>query len=251
MSDFSPSKFLSELYNEHYLTYFTGKGIDPRARNYKYTNEWCFKETVLGFAQNQLAFHGDIITIKNNYKKHYELLRLIIYECYKYYRSNSKNYIEFIKDILWILLEQEGISLAHKVYSHKDPKLYSLLSKPLLIDIFNDETDNLIKISNTSVHDLLSNINEDICQAIEEYIASTSLKRRAYFDDSQTNPTILPNQTNPTSLPNQPRSFKKFKITTTGGKKTKRRRSKKSKNIKKTKKYKKTKKFNKSKKTKK
>ena len=245
MSDFSPSNFLSELYNKHYLTYLTG---NPRARNYKYTNEWCFEGTVLGFVQNQLAFRGDKINIENNYKKHYELLRLIIYECCKYYRYNSKNYIEFIKDILWILLEQEGISLAHKVPNTEN--LHSLLSKPLLIDIFNDETDNLIKISNTSVHNLLSNINEDKCQAIEKHIASISLKRRAYFDDSQTNPTILPNQTNPT---NQLRSFKKYKITdtTTGGKKTKRRRSKKSKNIKKTKKYKKTKKFNKSKKTKK
>jgi hypothetical protein len=167
MTDFSPSDFLSELYKEHYLKYFTSKGIDPRAPNYVYTNDWCFEGTTLGFVRNQLAFEGDKITIENNYKKHYELLRLIIYKSCKYWRDNDTNYIEFIQDILWILLEQEGISLAH-VVPYTD-RLYSLLSKPPLRYIFNDKTDNVIKISNTSVHKLLKDINNHICRVIDEH----------------------------------------------------------------------------------
>jgi hypothetical protein len=167
MTDFSPSDFLSELYNEHYLKYYTSKGIDPRAPNYVYTNDWCFEGTTLGFVRNQLAFEGDKITMENNYKKHYELLRLIIYESCKYRDNNDTNYIEFIQDILWILLEQEGISIAY-VVPHTD-KLSSILSKRPLCYIFNDKTDNSIKISNTSVHRLLKNINNHICSVIDEY----------------------------------------------------------------------------------
>jgi len=170
MSYFSPTKFLSELYDKYYLEYLTNKGIDPRAPNYIYTNEWCFEGTTLGFVRNQLAFEGDKITIENNYKKHYELLRLIIYKSCKYFHDNDTNYIEFIQDILWILLEQEGISLAH-VVPYTD-RLHSLLSKPPLRYIFNDKTDNIIKISNTSVHKLLKDINKHICRVIDEHTST-------------------------------------------------------------------------------
>jgi hypothetical protein len=175
MSDFSPSNFLSELYKEHYLKYLASKNIDP---NNEYTNNWCFEGTTLGFVRNQLAFEGDKITIENNYKKHYELLRLIIYKSCKYRDNNDTNYIEFIQDILWILLEQEGISLAH-VVPYTD-RLYSLLSKPPLRYIFNDKTDNIIKISNTSVHKLLKNINNHICSVIDEHKSTktTATSRR-------------------------------------------------------------------------
>jgi hypothetical protein len=164
MTDFSPSNFLNELYKKHYLKYLTDHNIHPKA---PYTNYWCFEETTLGFVRNQLAFEGDEITIENNYKKHYELLRLIIYESCKYRDDNDTNYIEFIQDILWILLEQEGMSLAY-VVPHTD-KLSSLLSKRPLRYIFNEKTDNAIKISNTSVHRLLKNINNHICSVIDEY----------------------------------------------------------------------------------
>jgi hypothetical protein len=179
MTYFSPSNFLSELYDKYYLEYLTNKGTDPRGPNYVYTNEWCFEGTTLGFVRNQLAFEGDKITIENNYKKHYELLRLIIYKSCKYLRHNDTNYIEFIQDILWILLEQEGISIAHAVpYSDR---LYSLLSKPPLRYIFNDKTDNVIKISNTSVHKLLKDINnlkdinKHICRVIDETSTRSSI----------------------------------------------------------------------------
>jgi hypothetical protein len=175
MTYFSPSNFLSELYEEHYLKYLTSKNNEPNIEpdiepniepNNEYTNDWCFENTTLSFVRNQLAFEGDKNTIENNYKKHYALLRLIIYKSCKYWRDNDRNYIEFIQDILWILLEQEGISIAHVVpYSDR---LYSLLSKPPLRYIFNDKTDNVIKISNTSVHKLLKDINNHICRVIDE-----------------------------------------------------------------------------------
>jgi hypothetical protein len=179
MTDFSPSNFLSELYKEHYLKYLASKNIDP---NNEYTNNWCFEGTTLGFVRNQLAFEGDKITIENNYKKHYELLRLIIYKSCKYWRDNDTNYIEFIQDILWILLEQEGISLAH-VVPYTD-RLYSLLSKSPLRYIFTDKTDNVIKISNTSVHKLLKDINNHICRVIDE---TSIFKHRSRRGGKKTN----------------------------------------------------------------
>jgi len=201
MTDFSPSNFLSELYKEHYLKYLASKNIDP---NNEYTNNWCFEGTTLSFVRNQLAFEGDKITIENNYKKHYELLRLIIYKSCKYWRDNDTNYIEFIQDILWILLEQEGISIAH-VVPYTD-RLYSLLSKSPLRYIFNDKTDNVIKISNTSIHKLLKDINKHICRVIDEHKSTKTTT-------TSTRSTIYKHRR--------------------GGKKTKKRKSKKSKKHKK------------------
>jgi len=216
MTDFSPSEFLNVLYNKYYLK----EGINLKTQDY--TNDWCSMSETLCYVKKQLAFQGDEKTIENNIKKHYELLRLIIYKSCDY--SHHEKVIEFIKDILFIPLEQEAISLAHIVPNNSD--LYLLLSKFPLYNIFNDKTDNVIKISNTSVHKLLSNINtdKDIYKAIEEH--TKPRKRRANFEDAKiTKISRVDNKT--------------------GGKKTKRRRSKKSKKSKKYKKYKKSKKSNK------
>jgi hypothetical protein len=68
MTYFSPSNFLSELYEEHYLKYLTSKNNEPDIEpniepNNEYTNDWCFKNTTLSFVRNQLAFEGDKNTI--------------------------------------------------------------------------------------------------------------------------------------------------------------------------------------------
>ena len=55
-------------------------------------------------------------------------------------------------------------------------RLYSLLSKPPLRYIFNDKTDNVIKISNTSVHKLLKDINNHICRVIYETSTRSSTR---------------------------------------------------------------------------
>ena len=169
MSDFSPTKFIDELYNNYYLKYLLEQGIDHNDEDYKYANGWCFEPTTHNFVATQLSFIGDRNIRTKNLKKHYELLRLIIYTSCKYNRD--KNYSEFLTDILLTLLEEAAISLAHKVPTTDN--LHSLLSKPLLFDIFYDGWDGCIKISNTSVHHLLRDINEDICRVIKEHISTS------------------------------------------------------------------------------
>ena len=195
MSDFSPTKFINELYDNYYLDYLKEKGFDPNAKDYKYTNEWCFKQETHNFVRKHLDFKGDETIMANNTKKHYELLRLIIYTCCKY--IHDKNYIEFLKDILMILLEQQGISLAHEV--HYTNKLYLLLNIPPLSTIFKHERNgdrtswDGIKIANTSVHMLLSRINdsEDICRAINDHIKTSTRSRihKKPIEDKTTKPT--------------------------------------------------------------
>jgi hypothetical protein len=201
MTDFSPSNFLNELYKKHYLKYLTDHNIHPKA---PYTNYWCFEETTLGFAASQLSFIGTNDTNEENHKKHFELLRLLIYNACKYFRRKNtafgRNYIKFIKDILWILLEQESISFEYEVnsieysdpplYYYPDPSLHSLLlSIPQLYDIFYDNRVHFIRISNSSVHTLLSEMNKNICDAIENHVEIANIAKTAKTAKTATSAT--------------------------------------------------------------
>jgi hypothetical protein len=97
-----------------------------------------------------------------NKNKHLELLRLIAFEIEK--KSNTPQYLEFLKTLLFSLLEEPGISHQHTLSRKTNPALYSKLNQiePLyspyssLKDnnksfLFKDPQRDL-SISNTQLH---------------------------------------------------------------------------------------------------
>jgi len=175
MSYFSPTQFLNNLYTDYYLAYLTEAGIDPKAPNYKYLNDWCMDTRTLDFVRDELSFQVDKYSRAKNKGKHYNLLRIIVYNACKYFRNNDKNYIEFIQSILMVILEGESMTQAYEVNSieHPDPHLHALLSILPLYNIFYDKTVHFIRISNTSVHKLLNEMNIHICRDVENHLRTT------------------------------------------------------------------------------
>jgi hypothetical protein len=109
-----------------------------------------------------------------NVKKHYELMRYIIYQLCSH--KNDDAYLNFLKQILFTLLEENAISLEH-VVSNKE-NLHSLLSIPELYQIF-DHGDGTIRISNTKVHQFVELLEEDktICDKLKQHIDSKNTIR--------------------------------------------------------------------------
>ena len=149
---FRPSTFLDTLYNEHYLKFEHEHKKDPEYRNYKYSNDWIIEKEALKYVSDELTF------IKSeNVLNHFKLLRyIVLHYCNSLNNPSLENYFEFLKSVLFISLEQEGISLDH--YVPEGGELYKRLSDAhYMIDttpIF-EEDDNSIKISNTRVHQFL------------------------------------------------------------------------------------------------
>ncbi len=93
-----------------------------------------------------------------NQKKHLELLRLIAFQIEK--KSNTPQYLEFLKTLFFSLLEEPGISHQHTLSRQTHPALYKKLNE---IDsiyspysnsfLFNDPQRGL-SISNTQLHQL-------------------------------------------------------------------------------------------------
>jgi hypothetical protein len=193
MSYFSPTQFLNNLYDNYYLAYLTEAGIDPKAPNYIYTNDWCMDTRTLKFVTDELSFQVDKYRRAKNKGKHYKLLRTIVYDSCDIFHHNDKYYIEFIKSILMVILENEAMTQEYEVNSikHPDPLLHALLSIPQLYDNFYDNAVHFIRISNTSVKKLLDNMNENICEAIENHlkIARTAIIART-TKSSSTRSTI-------------------------------------------------------------
>ena len=92
-----------------------------------------------------------------------------------------------------VILENEAMTQEYEVNSikHPDPLLHALLSIPQLYDNFYDNAVHFIRISNTSVKKLLDNMNENICEAIENHlkIARTAMIART-TKSSSTRSTI-------------------------------------------------------------
>jgi len=145
MSNFSPSKFLDELYNNFYL---------------KNKDEWINDLDTHNYVNKNLSF------MYNNERKHYELLRYIIYQLCGH--KNDKDYLNFLQQLLFTLLEENAISLEH-IVNNKE-KLHSLLSMPEL-NIF-DHGNGTIRISNTKVKQLIDFLEKDefICDKIKQRI---------------------------------------------------------------------------------
>ena len=120
-----------------------------------------------------------------NKKKHLELLRLIAFQIEK--KSNSPEYIDFLKTLLFTLLEEPGLSHQHTIFSKQNPALYSKLNElesysSFLNDdkgfIFKDP-DRDLSISNTQLH-RLAEIFENNPHASDSVIAArnSSYKRK-------------------------------------------------------------------------
>lgn len=148
MSNFSPSIFLDNLYRNYYL---------------KNKNEWISEINTNRYVLENLSFMNN----DNNIRKHYELLRFIIYQLCNH--KNDSDYLNFLNQLLFTLLEENAISLEHEV-SNKE-KLHSLLSIPELYYIF-DHHDKTIRISNTKVKQFLELLekNKTICDKIKEHL---------------------------------------------------------------------------------
>ena len=99
-----------------------------------------------------------------NQQKHLELLRLIAFEIEK--KSNTPQYLDFLKALLFSLLEEPGISHQHTISRKKTPSLYAKLNQmeslyspysPLKADgipyLFKDPQRDL-SISNSQLHAL-------------------------------------------------------------------------------------------------
>lgn len=148
---FRPSTFLDTLYYEYYLKFEREHTKDPEDSNYKYSNDWIIEKEALYYVNKELTF-----TKSENVLNHFKLLRyIVLHYCNSLNNTSLKNYFEFLKSVLFISLEQEGISLDH--YVPEGGELYKRLSEAhYMIDttpIF--EEDNSIKISNTRVHQFL------------------------------------------------------------------------------------------------
>lgn len=155
MATFSPSNFLDTLYNDYFL---------------KDKNNWNFDPRVHKYVRDNLSFITD--HDNKNVRKHYELLRFIIYQLCRH--QNDEEYLDFLKATLFTLLEENGISLEH-ILNNKE-KLHSLLSIPELYDSF-DHGDGTIRISNTKIHQFIDEIfknNKTICNKIKSHIDSVS-----------------------------------------------------------------------------
>ena len=150
MSNFSPSKFLDELYNNYYL---------------KNKDEWTTQYDTHNYVIKNLSFMNN----PDNVKKHYELMRYIIYQLCSH--KNDDAYLNFLKQMFFTLFEENAISLEH-VVSNKE-NLHSLLSIPELYKIF-DHGDGTIRISNTKVQQFVELLEEDktICDKLKQHIDS-------------------------------------------------------------------------------
>ena len=150
MSNFSPSKFLDELYKNYYL---------------KNKDEWTTELDTHHYVIKNLSFMNN----PGNEKKHYELMRYIIYQLCSH--KNDNDYLNFLKKMFFTLFEENAISLEH-IVSNKE-NLHSLLSIPELNSIF-DHGDGTIRISNTKVQQFVELLEEDktICDKIKEHIDS-------------------------------------------------------------------------------
>lgn len=150
MSNFSPSKFLDELYNNYYL---------------KNKDEWTTQYHTHNYVIKNLSFMNN----PDNVKKHYELMRYIIYQLCSH--KNDDSYLNFLKQMFFTLFEENAISLEHIVTNKEN--LHSLLSIPELSNIF-DHGDGTIRISNTKVQQFVELLEEDktICDKIKQHIDS-------------------------------------------------------------------------------
>ena len=166
MSNFSPSKFLDELYNNYYL---------------KNKDEWTTQYDTHNYVIKNLTFMNN----PDNVKKHYELLRYIIYQLCSH--KNDDDYLNFLKQMFFTLLEENAISLEH-VVSNKE-NLHSLLSIPQLNSIF-EHGDGTIRISNTKVQQFVELLEKDktICDKIKEHIDSKNIVKNIKL--SHNNKTI-------------------------------------------------------------
>ena len=149
MSNFSPSNFLDELYNNYY---------------FKNKDEWTNQCDTHNYVIKNLSFNNP-----DNVKKHYELLRYIIYQICSH--KNDNDYLNFLKQMFFTLFEENAISLEH-IVSNKE-NLHSLLSIPELNSIF-DHGDGTNRISNTKVQQFVELLEEDktICDKIKQHIDS-------------------------------------------------------------------------------
>lgn len=132
--------------------------------------DWVDQPFVHEFTQKLYLF-----TDKNNVKRHYEFLRYIMFDLCNH--INDKKYFDFLHLVLFTLFEENGISLDHKV--NENEKLYSILTLPEIINIFDESGE--IRISNSRIlilMDLLQK-NPNICEAIKKEINSTSYSNRS------------------------------------------------------------------------
>ena len=88
-------------------------------------------------------------------------------------------YYDILKDMLWILLEQQDISLDHMVYG----ELLLLLSIPKIISIFEDDN-NKIRISNIRVLQLLELLEQDPSICLEMQKRSKKRHREVSYQES-------------------------------------------------------------------
>jgi hypothetical protein len=167
MEYFKPAVFLDELYRNHYSI---NKSSDPGKSWYdpehKETHDYIISNL------HNIDTNDDII---RNEKKHYQLLRIIMFTICKY-RSN-KDYLNFIKELL-MHLEELSISTEHEVRKGKEKgkgELYNLLTLHIISKFFYNSTRESVTISNSIITRLINILIDDdvkgkeICNIIESH----------------------------------------------------------------------------------
>ena len=163
MEYFKPAVFLDELYRNHYSI---NKSSDPGKSWYDPEH----KETRDYIISNLRNIDTNDAIIRNE-KKHYQLLRIIMFTICKY-RSN-KAYLNFIKELL-MHLEELSISTEHEVKDGKG-ELYNLLILPIISEFFYNSTRESVTISNSIITRLINILIDDdvrgkeICNIIKSH----------------------------------------------------------------------------------
>jgi hypothetical protein len=219
MEYFKPAVFLDELYRNHYSI---NKSSDPGKSWYdpehKETRDYIISNL------HNIDTNDDII---RNEKKHYQLLRIIMFTICKY-RSN-KDYLNFIKELL-MHLEELSISTEHEV---KKGELYNLLILPIISKFFYNSTRESVTISNSIITRLINILIDDdvkgkeICNIIESYINSTSQHSKRYHPYSRTYYSYSKTKTNDKAGKKRRTKKSRIKKRRTKKSRTKKRRTKK------------------------
>ena len=104
---------------------------------------------------NSMAFREYKIDGLLNETKHFKLLEEIINKLY--YEELSNNYYDFLKDLLFTILEENSISLTYKLNDSNLRNILSLLDRKLGPNLFYRKGHG-ITLSNTQIHILIDKL---------------------------------------------------------------------------------------------
>ncbi len=126
-----------------------------------------YKDDPEDWISNPLIVQKAITKYYNNPEAHFELLRLITYKLDE--RKYNKEYLLFLKTLLFALLEENAISLIYR--ERENPNIYfnQGLNKILRkhSEIFLD--DKGLSISNTQIHQLIDKLEANsVVEKIKE-----------------------------------------------------------------------------------